>query len=215
MITESRIVAHRTAADGTTYRVVLDRDTDTARLDPRKTDVNAGLIFASGSGPRELPSSLDDYRLAEAVETFDFPVVARWLRVFHGATIVLPLYGSPQGLSAGEPWETPQAGEYAGVTFDTPLTLAETGLTHDGPDRIADALAEDVEHYATWARGDVFTWTVQWADRDTETGELIRWVDAQTCRGHIGQAWAEDAARGGLDAVVHFANVDRPATVEV
>lgn len=218
MTTDARTIAEQTAEDGTRYRVQLRPDPRAEQRNPRTTDVPAGLVFVDArcGGPQETPSSLDRYALAEAVANHEFQVVARWLRTFHGATVVLPLlYRGPQGLEAGQPWEEPAAGRYAGVTFDTPLTLAE----YFGPDaavppeRIVDALAQDVDLYTAWAGGHVFGYAVQWAKLDPETGEVVRWVDAAVDRGFIGEPWAVDVARVALDRTVRFHEVDYPDEV--
>lgn len=217
MTTDARTIDEQTAEDGTRYRVLLRPDPSAEQRNPRTADVPAGLVYVDTrhGGAQEAPSSLDRYVLAEAVANHAFPVVARWLRTFHSATVVLPLYGGPQGLEAGQSWEAPACGEYAGITFDTPLTLAE----YFGPDaamspeRIADALAQDVDLYTAWAGGHVFGYAVQWAEFDPETGEVIRWVDAAVDQGLIGEPWAVDMARFALDRTVRFHEVDYPGEV--
>jgi hypothetical protein len=203
----AHVIAETTATDGTPFRVILEPDTDAEN--PRDNYSNAGVIHVIPQSRYNVPaeSSLGDY-LREAIMDHPFPVVARWLHIFHGATVVLPIYsnyGRDFNISAGDADEAPEVGNYVGVTFDTAATQRENGWNSACQTLTAAALAADVQTYASWAEGDVWGYVVQRAELD-EDGEVIDWEPAgyvgDSCWGFIGQAWAEVAATEALDSAV-------------
>lgn len=206
-----------TADDGTLFRVVIEYDQETYDLNPRDNDCPVGRIVAISDDSRiSVPQEDGDdpysranaASIVDAIQDHSFPVVSRWLRIFHGATTVLPLYGYLDGLHAGSPDATDPADGYSGVTFDTPATRKATGVL---PDDTAHALAQDVDTYATWARGDVWGYIVQRGEVDDETGETV-WDEfgEDSCWGHIGEDWAREAARVGLDDFIRAYDTDHP-----
>lgn len=211
------VIAETTAEDGTPFRVIIEQDTDSADLDPRNDYSNAGVMYVQTQQRYEVPQEADlsgwaSPDLDDAIDRHDFRVVARWLRVFHGATTVLPLYSSYSGnewnVSAGELDDAPEAGDYIGVTFDTAQTRDDTGFV--SPEQMAAAMAADVQTYRMWADGDVWSYVVQTAWVDDGDGEITGWGVADdmgsTCSGFIGQKWAEEAAEEALDSVVESYN---------
>ena len=226
------VIAETTASDGTPFRVILEPDLDRTSLNPRDDYSNAGRIVAlsrdsrsSGAPQEDGPdkySRANAASIVDAIQDHPFRVVERWLRIFHGATVVLPLqdvsttYGPAQLSVDTYAPETLRAGEYAGVTFDTPDTRADTMGDWVGPgpnpnaerdrETMARVLAADVETYRQWAEGDVWGYIVQTAWVDDGDGEITGWdaVDdmGASCWGFIGQQWAKEAAEEALNAVV-------------
>jgi len=200
--------------NGVEYRVRLEQDQDCES--PREDDVPAGVICAWSldyTWPAEDSDQVTADRVRKAVghygqfgmyhEGRSFAAVSRWLRMFYGATIVLPLYSSNAGLSTGTQDETPEAGNYVGVTFDQPSTRKTTGIPTE---RMADALRIDVEQYAQWAEGDCYGYVIErkaenphpdcHASHDDED-----WQYVDSCWGMVGSKWAEESAREALASI--------------
>jgi len=214
----ANVVAERAATDGTPFRVILEPD-EYGDLDPRKDYGNAGVMYVIDQPRYDVPQEADDVPgIDAAIIDHDFRVVARWLKIFHGATVVLPLYssyGHDFNVSAGDLDDHPEAGNYIGVTFDTAESRVEICGDMIDPAReyttedlaaMTRALDADVQTYRSWAEGDVWRYVVQTAWVDDGTGEITDWdvadsMDA-TCGGFIGQQWAEEAATEALDSVV-------------
>ena len=203
----AHVVAETTATDGTPFRVILEPDIDRTDLNPRDDYSNAGVIHVLDQRRYDVPQESDVPGIDAAIEEHDFRAVARWLRIFHGATAVLPLYSSYSGnewnIAAGDLDDAPEAGDYIGVTYDTAQTRKDTGFV--SPVQMAAAMAADVQTYRSWAEGDVWGHIVQRADLDAD-GEITGWDAADdmgsSCWGFIGQQWAEEAAQEALDSVV-------------
>lgn len=210
----AHVVAERAATDGTPFRVILEVDVDRSDLDPRKDYSNAGVMYVIDQRRYSVPQEADDVPgIDAAIIDHDFRVVARWLRLFHGATVVLPLYssyGNDFNISAGDVDDHPEAGNYIGVTFDTAQTRRDTMgadmITAHEVEIMGANLAADVKTYRQWAEGDVWYYVVQTAWVDDGDGEITGWdavdnMDA-SCGGFIGQQCAEEAATEALDSVV-------------
>lgn len=105
---------------------------------------------------------------------YGYATVARWLKVFHGATVVLPVYGYEHGSlrlrAADEPaypftdrWDT----GYAGLIYDTPASREECGTQ---PEDIAQSLAGEVASYDAWFNGEVYAYVVEQFDGRGDDG---------------------------------------------
>lgn len=209
------IVDETTAADGTPFRVILEIDEDP--MDPREHgDAFLAVIHtAQGSGwdagPREAKVPGLDY----AMEHYSFQAAARWLRMFHGATVVLPLSwtGSryqPMGLHTGYVDDTDGPGDYAGVVFDTP----ETRTLIEPVEHVTEAaLTEEVDEWSKYARGEVFGYVVQRGELD-EDGDVLESSYADTDElddslwGLVGEEYAQQEARNALANAVDAYNMD-------
>lgn len=214
-------VDETTADDGTPFRVVIEYDQDSYDLNPRENDCPAGRIVAMSDDSRiSVPQEDGDdpysranaTSIIDAIQDHSFPVVSRWLRIFHGATVVLPLYEGTDGLSAGRPDDTAEADEYRGVTFDTPITRKNAGpmVRED----MEVALAIDVDIWATWGRGEVFGWIVQRGEIDAETGETVWDEDSneESVWGYIGEEDARLMGQAGLADFMSQYDTDHPGT---
>lgn len=190
--------------DGVTYRVYLEQDPDAES--PRETDTNVGVIVARSSQytwPVEDGDSIGGARVADAVNDHDFHVVARWLRVFHRANVVLPLYstGYESRPVAGQGGETPEVGDYIGVTFDQPSTRRITGVI---PDHMSIALDTDVDEYSTWAVGECYGYVIERAEHDDsdplglDISDHADWEHVDSCWGMIGDEYAREAGMRAL-----------------
>jgi hypothetical protein len=140
-----------------------------------------------------------------------FPVVARYLRVYYGATVVLPLWlidHSGISMCTG-PFTSDPAGwdsGIVGVIFDTPATRADCwGNETPTVEQVTAALESEVATYASWLEGDVWTVTVErmtapcgapCAHCAAREGE---WETVDSLSGIIGRQWAESEGRSMLD----------------
>lgn len=177
--------------DGVEHRVYLEQDTDCEN--PREWgDAFVGRITCVRSNrylrPEEDGDTVSASYVQSAVDDHDFRVVARWLRVFYGASTVLPLYsGGNERPVAGQVTDSPYAGNYIGVTFDQPSTRRTTGVE---PADLETALAVEVDEWSAWAVGECYGWVIE---RATEDGE---WEQTDSLWGLIGDDYARaDAMR--------------------
>lgn len=111
-----------------------------------------------------LAEQLDDRRTGGGPDGRSFRAVSRWLRTFHGATVVLPLYvtGGDDRLVAGGLDDDGDA--CCGLIYDTPATRARyygDDPEGDDPATIAAMLTREVEQYTAWAQGEMTSWVVE------------------------------------------------------
>jgi hypothetical protein len=213
---DADVIAETTAQDGTPFRVILDVDQDP--INPREDYDQTGVMHIRTQSRYYVPQEFDEVGtsyLDDAIREHDFRVVARWLRVAYGATVVLPLRDrSGNGgfsVSAGSPDSAPEAGEYVGVIFDTPDTRRKTWGEGGTVEQMRNALAAEVAEYAAWAEGEVYGAIVQIAETDDE-GDPIDWDEwadpsegFMSVWGLVGREWAEQDARDRLtDAVAQY-----------
>lgn len=180
-------------------RIVLDA----AGLDPRG-ECDLGVIVTARQRdhdwPREDGDTVSAATVECAIDEHEYRVVARWLRLFHGATVVLPLYRGTDGPSIGGTEDTPRRGDYIGVMFDQPSTRECRGTP---PDLMVTGLTDELAGYASWAAGEVYGWIVERSSDDGAT-----WEHVESLWGHIGRNWAEASAREGLDDVIEASNTE-------
>lgn len=217
---EYNVVDETTAEDGAPFRVVLELDQDSADLNPRDNDdFLTGVIVALDTPdrmswrPREdADDQANSATIVDAIQDHAFPVISRWLRIFHGATVVLPLYEGTDGLSTGEADDTAGPDEYRGVTFDTPATRKAIGQA--SPDEMARMLTSDVDTWSEWARGEVYGWVIQRGEID-EDGETV-WDESgdDSCWGFIGEWHARESARVALDDFIRAYDRENPGNDE-
>lgn len=115
----------------------------------------------------DLTSEID-----QGLQDYSFRTVERWLRVFHGATVVLPIWGYDHGqlaLKAGSrtyPFSDSWDSGLAGLIYDTPEGRETTGCPAD---KIEEALTQEVSLYDQWARGEVYGYIIE---RQTELPDI-------------------------------------------
>jgi hypothetical protein len=201
------LLATRTI-DGVEYRVYLEQD-DGAESPREFGDCHAGVIVAARNRDYAWPAEDGDKITANyvqhAMDDHSFQGVARWLRMFYGASTVLPLYskGYDSRLSAGDASDTPDAGDYAGVTFDQPSTRETTGIPAE---HMTEALSVDVDEYSRWAVGEVYGYVIE--RRPTtephpdchaiHVHDVDEWEHVDSLWGLIGDDYAEQEARRAL-----------------
>ena len=150
-------------------------------------------VSAEWAGEVYQPKNLDAWTFCEAWERLrDWDNVARYLRMFHGATTVHVL--SPHHNSDAHH-----------VIFDTPDWREMTGVT----DTPAD-LTGDVHEWQAWLDGDVYgivterRVTTHTTVTDAETGDVVReddgddWEEYDAVWGFFGREYAEREARDTL-----------------
>ena len=182
-----------------TERVRLVADYDAEYANPRQ-DTNLGVMAAHGHRGYDLGDDTDLTReVHEALLRVGPRITARWLRIFHGATVVLPLGLYDHGgitMYVGSTHPFDAAGWDSGIVgliFDTPETRAECGTPLD---RIEEVLRGEVEVYDRYLRGEVYvavydrlhTWTRD--DGVTRT----EWEHEESVGGFLGHEYAEEAA---------------------
>lgn len=202
------IVEEETADDGTPFRAILRADSEAHAANPRENDAHVGVMFCLRDNRYIVPEEGDlKWDLEDAIQDRKFQVTARWLRVFHGATVVLPL--GHRGISVGTPGDDDDPGNYFGVIYDTPETRKVTGCAAED---IRAALEGEVDEYRAWAEGEVFGAIVQCANVD-EDGD-VDWDhpaaddNVDSVWGLIGRDRAETEARRMLDETVRQYETD-------
>jgi hypothetical protein len=190
--------------DGIEHRVYLVQDSDCES--PRETDTSAGRIVAPSDRyewPMEDGDTVTAYRVAQAIAEHHFHVVARWLRAFHGAQTVLPLYSDgPEGRpDAGHEDYTPECGNFIGVTFDQPSTRKVTGI---GPDHMPVALQVDVSEFSEWATGECYGYVIEKAADEPHPDchavhDCDQWEQVDSLWGMVGHEYARDEAIRALN----------------
>lgn len=202
--------------DGVEHRVYLVQDQDCES--PRESgDCQAGIMVTRSnrySWPvedcdvirtRGSTRLLSGTRVAEMCGDHEFRVIARWLRTFYGANVVLPLYARYDDRpSAGDESDTPDAGSYIGVTFDQPSTRTVTGIS---PEAMAGALTTDVDEFSAWAVGECYGYVIEraeHADSDRlalDMSDHAGWEHVDSCWGFIGDEYARQEAIRALSDI--------------
>lgn len=191
-------------------RLQVVSDDDPSHADPRDA-TNVGVMMAEGHRHYILgdkrPVYLDDEAraaynaAADAMVRAPFAVVARYLRIFWGATVVLPLglydHGGVSMYVGGaiDPWDS----GLVGVIFDTPGTRADTGVLT--PEDIEAALRGEVEEYDRFLRGEVYGYVIERLSTCDHGDVHSDHVDS--CWGYIGDEFAISEGRSALN---HFTN---------
>ena len=183
-----------------TERVRLIADYDAEYADPRQ-DTCLGVMAAHGHRRYDLGDNTSlTHDVHDALMRVGPRITARWLRIFHGATVVLPLGLYDHGgitMYVGTTHAFDAAGWDSGIvglTFDTPETRAVCGTP---PERIEEVLRGEVEEYDRYLRGEVYgavyerlhTWTRE--DGETRT----EWEAEDSVGGMLGYEHAVEGAR--------------------
>lgn len=157
-------------------RITIKYDSNPEHANPRD-GINVGVMLANGHGRYTLgdesfKANVPDYDTAErALKHFmdrlgggrGLRTFTRWLTVFGGSTVVLPLYlldhsglSMSTGTFASDPggWDS----GVVGVIFDTPHTREQTGCD---PERIEEALRVEVKYYSACLEGQVVGWEAE------------------------------------------------------
>lgn len=165
-------------------------------MNPREDDYGVGVMCAKGYRHSNLGDKGDLVdEVHRALREHGPRITTRWLKIFKGATVVLPLglidhSGISMYVGAGAHWCDPGGWDsgLVGLIFDTPETRERTGVK---PENVEQALRTEVEVYDQYLRGEVY-----YGVHLTPTGELVETdVDGDTVHGHTYQ---EDACGGFL-----------------
>lgn len=210
-----------TEVAGTLYRVRVEYDQDGTGNPRDEYDTHAGVLVVYArhytlpceEGPAsrsaaQLAEYLDEYRQYGQGYGHSFRVLSRWLRMFHGATVVLPVYasGGDDRLTTGGLDDDGDAA--IGVVYDTP-DARRVGWGDEVPsvEVIASALAGEVADYAAWSRGEMTVWTVESytlaEDEGPDDADSEGWDYVESCGGYysVEDAMAEGRMEG-LDPIV-------------
>lgn len=182
--------------------------TDPYGINPREDFDQLGVMVAQARGyalPAEgehgswIGSHLRDARrgYAHCTDVHDFRVISRYLRLFCGATVVLPLYdggGNDVRLVAGTA-DDEDDHSAVGLIYDTPATRkAILGEETVEPESIAAILAGEVRAYAAWAAGEMVVWVIEQRDGD-------EWEPIESCGGYYSVEDARESAQAEVQAV--------------
>ncbi len=140
----------------------------------------------NGYAGAQIAKYLNEHREYGSGYGHSFRALRRWLRMFHGASVVLPIYatGGEDRLYAGK---LDDNGEGAcGLIYDTPDTRRRGWGEDVSPATwvTVDNLRGEVDQYATWAHGEMTAWAVESyhlahgedpADVDTDDPALVAW----------------------------------------
>lgn len=189
------------ATDGELAAMIVWDEYNDENNDPRQYE-NLGVMAARGHREYLLGDQTDETQEVHdaLVRTRKPNVVARWLKVYRGATVVLPLglidhSGISIYVGSGAHWCDPGGWDSGliGLIYDTPETRENTGAPLESIER---QLRAEVAEYDRYLTGDVWGIRVtrETVDGDTET--------LDECWGLLGREYAEQEARATLE---HYA----------
>jgi len=186
------------------YRVRLAYD-ELARDEdgPRGYDGNVAVVCAVSRDNRMAALPWEDEEIDKGVlDEHSFPVVARWLRIARGATIVLPLHASNDhdgtALTVLDQTRYPlPAGSYDGIAFDTPQTRAELGEDVTTA-AVEGSIRIELDEHTKWATGEVYGFVVERQAVSPDGDVIGDWEHVDSCWGHIGRDWAAEAGTEAL-----------------
>lgn len=172
-----------------TLRVWLIPDTPEC---PRDDACYVGSICRL-QGPRWLSGEDADIarRLDEGWQKpyWGIETVMRYLRIFHGANVVLPLALDATGCRVQSEFIT-------AVIFDTPDRVATTGVAIE---RIPEILAGEVRELDQWLAGDCWGYRIEEYKPLGNSGRAY-WHEVDSCWGFVGRAYAvQEAMAAYLD----------------
>lgn len=192
--------------------VEVHYDEEPQHSNPRsEDDVHNGVMLCSHTRYTlgDQNGDVDDFR--RALERLGVKGFVRYLRIFHGTTVVLPLYlldHSGLSMTAGQPvltaaelrdqgrnafrsdpggWDT----SAVGVIFDTAATREATGCNVE---HIREALEGEVQTYDSYLRNEVYGYVVK-----NEDGEVL-----DSCWGYLGEA--DYCKQEGVSVAESYAN---------
>lgn len=172
------------------YRVRLEIQQESESANPR-TDQDCNLTnVITPKGQRYIDVDENGGPLADGWERIEdryvdaVPVFTRWAKLFHGATVIE---------------DRPHDGAWS-LWYLMPDKAAETPWE---PKRVIEL---EIDQYRKWAEGEVYGFIIEKdvtriprdaedredPDLDDETRE---WEHVDSCWGHIGREYAEEAAR--------------------
>lgn len=189
----------------TGYRLRVRNEGDNPGDSPRDDESNLGTLVLK-HGRYDLPFEGDlAGRIDEALQNYGFRTVERWLRVCHGATVVLPVRGYDHGqfrLEAAErpsyPFNDVWDSGLAGLIYDTPQGREECGTPAE---LIAEVLAAEVKVYDQWANGEVYGYVVE--QHEGNGGD--DWEIVDSCGGYYDEDDATSEGEAALRAAVEAA----------
>lgn len=179
------------------YRVRLVVQQDSQECNPRTNDECNLANVITLKGQRYIDIDEDGGPLAEGWARIEdvymhreaVALFTRWARIFHGATVVE---------------DRPYDGAHA-LWYVMPDKLAETTVPAE---RVIEV---EREQYRMWAEGDVHGYVIEKnvtrvpknaEDREDPevAAETAEWEHVDSCWGHIGREYAEEAAREAFEA---------------
>lgn len=171
---------------------------------PRQDEGNLGVLVMK-HGRLNVPAEGDLVeRIGRGLAEHSLRAVTRWLKVCHGATMVLPVYGYDHGqvrFKASEepsyPFDDPWDGSLAGLIYDTPATREAAGLSLDNPATvplIEAALTAEVDAYDKWANNEL--WRFEIREVAADGFEVI-----DSCGGYYSEQEARDAGTEAMPPV--------------
>jgi hypothetical protein len=170
--------------------VRIRQEMDTEFANPRDNSNVGTFVHWHRSyrlGDEQISGQLD-----EAMERGGLRLLARYLKLVVGATVVIPVglldhSGLTVWAGGGSHWSDSAGWDSGtvGVIYDTPESRKDTGVPLD---KVEEALRDEITEYDRWLRGEVYWYEV--GDDDLES---------DSCGGYIGLEWAKEAANEAAD----------------
>lgn len=182
-----------------TFRIFLENDPEAES--PRGNDGCVARLVMDHKRydlPQEDDRSVSAQRVLEALNERSVWTVARWLRVFHGATCVMGVRGydhSGLSMTAVEigarppyPFDDQWDSGWLGLAFDTAQTREVTGVE---PDVMESAIEEEVELFDRWGRGEFVGFVIE--ERTSDCGDCDDDAECESC------TWEQRDSLWGID----------------
>ena len=176
---------------------------------PRIDSCQVGSIWYASGAPNFLKDEDEAItaRLDEAWQKpyWGYETIMRYLHIFHGANVVLPLALSESGCRV--------QGEFIrGVIYDTPERVATTGVAIE---HIPEALAAEARELDQWLAGDCWGYRIEELIPGSKCGGVSvngaepaccevhmqpwghpkgHWEEVDSCWGFVGEAYAVQEA---------------------
>ena len=134
-----------------------------------------------------------DRRFEKTLEVFE-----RYLRIFHGT----------------RSFKTDNSDNYHYVAFDTAEWREHLGLTEEWAAKysieVEDIAKGSLDEVMAWANGEIYGFIVEkkvegiksFDDEDIDDEDFTEWREVDSCWGHYGRDWAEQAAKSALDEAI-------------
>lgn len=192
--------------------VHIEPDIDHGTDSPREDDGNVGVL-ALWHRRLNLPREGDLYsRIIPNLGRENIGVLTRWLKVFHGATVVLPVFGYDHGQvrfkaahDPGYPFDDQWDAGLAGLIYDTPATREATGVT---PEQVEQALIDEVRVYDQWANNELYRYEIRQGGGDDD------FEVTDSCGGFYSEQEAREAAEEAMSPAPTREQVTRDTILE-
>lgn len=154
--------------DGVECNLFVDYSGD--MFDPRDND-NLGIFVCRTHNRYDLPQEIKGFRF-EDFDSLDEAI--DYLKENHGAIHIYPVWmydhsGVSYSMGESNPYTCQWDSSLCGVIFTTEERMDYLGITERDADTIKKWLNEEIEEYSSWACGDVYYYTIDCPDGESES----------------------------------------------